>query len=268
MKLRLSNRIATRLAVGAIATGLTAAVCAGAAPDAPPAPTKPTTQPTAPPVPQDLASIKKSFVQLANSDWAVRSEALTRLMSLSADALPLLQKAVEESRPVVPAQATVLRQIVTQVFLSGDVYPNNPADGFLGIHMEEITLSFSDAGADDRAGTNTRVVVTDRMPGFPGARTLLDGDVILAILDRPDVTLHTSAEFAGAVKGMGAGATVHFEILRQGRVIRVPVKLDARPLEAEQIMIEEFLKMLNRRRTRAEEYWSTHFAALMKEGVS
>jgi hypothetical protein len=253
------------------AIGLAISLCVSAAPDASPtsAPaTNPTTRPAEQAAPHDLASIKKSFAELANPDSTIRSVALTRLMSLPADALPLLHKVVEEGRPLVPAQATVLRQIVTQVFLSGEVFESNSADGFLGVHMDTVALNYGDAAPEDHPGVSSGVVVTDRMPGFPGARMLHDGDVILAILERPGVSLGSAAEFSIAVKSMGAGATIHFQVLRRGQVIQVPIKLDARPVEADPFLIDEFLKLLNRRRARADEYWSTHFAAMVKEGVS
>ena len=110
--------------------------------------------------------------------------------------------------------------------------------------------------------------MTDRMPGFPGARMLHDGDVILAILERPDADLRSSMGFSTAVKGMVGRATIHFQVLRQGQVIQVPIKLEARPVEADQFLVDEFRKFLNRRRTRSDAYWTTHFAAIVKEGVS
>ena len=213
----------------------------------------------------DEAAIKASFADLANSDSALRAEALVRLMSLKAEDLPTLKKVVEASRPLLPAQACVLRQIVTQVFLSGEHYEGNPAAGFLGIRMELTAVTFREAAAEDARVATAGVVIVERMPGFAGARTLRDGDVILSILDRPDAPVRELQDFATVVREMGAGATVHFMILRQGQVIRVAVKLDPRPLEADGFGMTD---LLDRRRARAEEYWATHFASVVKESVS
>jgi hypothetical protein len=225
-----------------------------------------TTQPADTRTIDDLAAIKSWFSDLASADGTLRDDALTNLMGLKSSDLPALKQVVEESRPLVPAQASVLRQIVTQVFLSGEHYEGDPAAGFLGIRMEQTAVSFRDPALPDAPVTNAGVVIVERMPGFAGARMLRDGDVILAILDRPDAPLRDPQDFALAVKDMGAGATVHFQVLRRGQVIRAAVKLDVRPLEANQGF--GMNDLLERRRLRADEFWAGHFALLVKEGVS
>ncbi len=225
-----------------------------------------TTQPADSRAADELAPIKAWFTDLASKDSTLRDAALTNLMGIKASELPALRQVVEESRPLVPAQASVLRQIVTQVFLSGEHYDGDPAAGFLGIRMEQTVVSFRDPAQGESPVTNAGVVIVERMPGFPGARMLRDGDVILAILDRPDAPLRDPQDFALAVKDMGAGATVHFQILRRGQIMRAAVKLDVRPLEANQGF--GMNDLLERRRLRADEFWATHFASLVKEEVS
>ena len=154
---------------------------------------------------------------------------------------------------------------MTQVFLAGQAYEGNLAAGFLGVHMEAAGASVRDAGPVDLSPPDVGVVIVERMPGFAGGRMLRNGDLILGILERPDVPLRNPSDFALTVREMGAGAMVHFVILRQGRVIRVGVKLDSRPLEADQFTMADFL---DRRRTLADTYWAVHFAPLMKGGIS
>ena len=55
---------------------------------------------------------------------------------------------------------------------------------------------------------------------------LLDGDVILGVAERQDVRMLDVFEFQAFVQSITPGATVHFQILRQGQVMRVPVTLD------------------------------------------
>ena len=221
------------------------------------------TQPAAPAA-EDLKAIRASFADLANADPVVRSDAMVKLMGLKADELPQLKAVVQENRPLLPAQACVLEQIVTQVFLSGDPYESDPTQGFLGIKMETVQVTFHDALANEVHEHTLGVVVTDRMPGFPAARMLQDGDLILSILDHSEVSIQDARAFAAIVKDMGAGATVHFLILRHGQIIRVAVKLDPRPSSAD-LGVDNLLGL---RRERANKYWEAEFAPLVKENVS
>lgn len=223
-----------------------------------------TTQPSSDHRGDEVEAIKASFADLANSDPAVRIDAMNKLMGMKPEALPVLKKVVAESSPLLPAQASVLRQIVTHVFLSGDPYDGNPASGFLGIRMEQTMVTFRDVSPNDAAGVNSSVVITHRMPGFPGARALQNGDVILSILDRPGAAISEPREFALVVMDMGAGTTVNFLILRHGQIMRVAAKLAPRPLDADRGVDE----LVARRQKRADEYWAAEFASLVKEGVS
>jgi hypothetical protein len=68
---------------------------------------------------------------------------------------------------------------------------------------------------------------------------------------------------------MGAGQTIHFQVLRQGQVIRVPVTLDARPDETEFVPggPPPMQRLLDDREQAVREYWEREFAPLLKEGV-
>lgn len=230
---------------------------------------EPATRPSDPaasdPPPAGLKEIKAAFSGLANADPDVRSEAMLTLMGLTADDLPALKKVVVESRPLHPAQANALEQIVTHVFLSGENnYDTVPGAGFLGITLEAARVTFGDLPAGEPHAPRIGVVVTDRMPGFPGARTLQDGDVILSILDLPNFTIEDTQTFIEAVRDMRAGATVHFLILRHGQIVRTGVKLAPRPVDVER----GARTLIDMRRRHAAEYWTTEFAPLVKERVS
>ncbi|MDB5301060.1 MAG: hypothetical protein JWO87_2723, partial [Phycisphaerales bacterium] len=141
---------------------------------------EPTTRPSE--KTDSATQIRTWFGDLASREAAVRQDAEANLMGMGASSLPALQKAVEESRPILPSQAMVLRKIVTQVFLSGVQYDGNPTEGFLGIRMEEARMPFNDdAPVDEKRPPITGVVIVERMPGFAGARVLRDGDVVLGI---------------------------------------------------------------------------------------
>src|SRR5689334_16743687 len=93
--------------------------------------TLPTSRPAA-----DLASIRHLLAQLASDNFGVRESARIALMGLDRADLPTLREAVKQSLPLEPSQAIVLRDIVTQAYLSGDPYDKaQGSQGFLGISL-------------------------------------------------------------------------------------------------------------------------------------
>jgi hypothetical protein len=71
--------------------------------------------------------------------------------------------------------------------------------------------------------------------------------------------------FMRTVKGLGAGQTLTFEVLRQGRIINVSLTLDRRPSGLENIgFIQEFIST---RAEKAETYWKKEFDPLLVDLV-
>ena len=68
-----------------------------------------------------------------------------------------------------------------------------------------------------------------------------------------------------AVREAGAGGTLHFQVLRRGRLVKVAITLDARPDDARQMQSMEDLD--RSRRDKAEAYWREAFAPLLRESV-
>ena len=211
----------------------------------------------------ELASMRQWFADLDDADASVREAARRNLMGMRRGDLPAFRQLVQESQPLQPAQAAVLKQIVTHVFLSGDTYDTTNAEGFLGVKMQETSVRLPAAEGADAFAPAVGVVIVERMPGFVGARMLVDGDVILGILERPDVRTLGMYEFQLVVKGVQPGTTIHFQVLRQGQVIRVAVAPDPRPFEADVNMQD----LVYRRQRKADEYWEKVFAPSLKEGV-
>jgi hypothetical protein len=210
--------------------------------------------------------IRQWFADLANADPAIRADAMTHLMGLASSDLITLKNVVREYGPIEPAQATVLRTIVTQAFLAGEDYHGKPDVGFLGVRMDTTGTGFHDVTTGATTKAKPGVVIVERMPGFAGARMLRDGDVILALRDRPDTPLGDTNQFSDAIRQFKPGTIVHFQVLRQGEITDVPIKLDSRPLEADPgFGMDEFIEA---RQRRADEYWSSDFAPLVKESVS
>jgi hypothetical protein len=234
----------------------------------------------------------KWFAELASADGKVRDAAKVSLMGLERDDLPALRKLVEQRRPLLPSQAVVLKEIVTQMYLSSDTFDMavNGRDGFLGIRPAEVSVGTRPA--DDQVAHQAvqpvpqvqqfpiefgmvdptqvcGIMVMDRMPGFAGARVLQNGDVILGIVERPKIQFRGAADFSLAIRALGAGEKVHFDVLRQGQVIRIEVILGPRPDDAENIPggMNPMQKLLERRAKEVNDLWEAQFAPLLEEGV-
>jgi hypothetical protein len=238
------------------------------------------------------AMMGKWFGDLANADGKVRDAAKVSLMGLGRDDLPALRKLVEQRRPLLPSQAVVLKDIVTQIYLSGDTFDTvvNGRDGFLGIRPAEVSVGIRQTddqpgqppvpqvlpnapfpGAIDMIDPNQvcGILVMDRMPGFAGARSLQNGDIILGIVERPKTQFRGATDFSLAIRGLGAGEKVHFEVLRQGQIMRIEIILGPRPDDAESVPggITPMQKLLERRAKEVNDLWEDQFAPLLEEGV-
>ena len=208
--------------------------------------------------------MRQWFADLDDPDSSVREQARVNLMGMRRPELPEFQKLIRDSRPLMPAQAAVLRQIVTHVYLAGEEYTTTGTEGFLGVRMSETSVRLPAGDGADQFAPAVGVVIVERMPGFVGARMLLDGDVVLGVTERPDVRTLDVNQFQMVVRQITPGTTVHFQVMRQGQVIRVPVTLDPRPFDPDTFILQD---LIYRRQKKAEEYWDHSFGQLVKESV-
>jgi hypothetical protein len=215
------------------------------------------------PEPPAIAPVRQAFAELDHADAAVRDAARLKLMGMGRRDLDAFRKLVQESLPLMPSQAAVLRQIVTHVFLAGEQYDTTGIEGFLGVKMQETSVRLPAADGADQFAPAVGVVIVERMPGFVGSRMLVDGDVVLGVVERPDVRTLGMYEFQMVVKSVSPGTTIHFQVMRQGQVVRVPVAPDPRPFEADGLMQD----LIYRRQRQADDYWEKSFAKVLKEGV-
>jgi hypothetical protein len=232
------------------------------------------------------ATMRRAFTELADPRADVREAARSTLMGLDRRYLDDLRALVERSRPLRPAQATALRQIVTHVYLTGEPYDPEGHAGFLGVRAQQIAITSADdalaAGrppgnetgdpggvapvapqADDTALPRVGMVVISRLPGFVAHRVLLDGDVILGIVEQPTVTFVDRYAFTSAIKKMQAGETFHLNILRRGRVLKIELTLDRRPNIVNNDLAGDAFD--HDRRAKADAYWRKAFAPLLPE---
>lgn len=225
--------------------------------------TRPTTAPATRPT-ADIASIKRLVTGLADNRYETREACRIELMGLKRTELGMLRDAVKMSLPLEPDQVNVLRDIVMQIYLAGDDYETEPG-AFLGISlagpMREETQGL--------LSINRGVAVVSCVPGFCAYRMLQSGDVILSMTTGDGKIVFESPDpeerFRPAVMAVGPGNTVTFEVLRQGRIISVPLTLDRRPRGVENSgFIQQFT---NDRAVAAEAYWKKDFASLLNEPV-
>jgi hypothetical protein len=245
---------------------LAAAVAFTVPPATPAADRGPTTAPaTWPSPPAKLVERARHLVaQLAAKDYPTRAAARLELMGFRRADLGAIREGVRRNLPLLPSQVIVLREIVTHVYLSGDLYVIDPnAGGFLGVslpnpmfHPEEQNLLALDRG----------VPIVDRVPGFPAYRFLKNGDILIALtLNGERVEFNDTKELQQAVGSVPAGHTVTFEVLRQGQLLRVPILLSPRPL-AVTLSVRDSLKLdefNGRRAVESNEVWEREFAPLL-----
>jgi hypothetical protein len=210
-----------------------------------------------PPASQPSTQIKEWFNQLSDARPEIRSQAIDKLMALPDTQLLTLREVVEQSRPLSPSQSVALRDIVTQVYLSGQPY-EAVADGggFLGLIWPPFP-----AMAVMEDDSEPGVVVRRRVPGTPAYAALREGDVILKVREisvDPETFKRT---FTDLVKPFRAGDTLTMQIMRDGRLMTLPITLKPRPANLTgEGRLEAWMA---ERRDRADEYWNQTFRPLV-----
>jgi hypothetical protein len=212
-----------------------------------------TTQPSDPA--PSLTQIQKWFDDLANTEPARRDVARSGLLGLGRQDLPELLEVVRRSTPLAPAQATVLHDVVTHVWLSGEAYPSNLRAGFLGVMLQRDRSGLPMVDGVDPSSSG--VLILDCMPGFCGFRSLRPGDIVVGAIFAEPVRISTRDELVQAVSATPPGKSLRLQVLRHGRVAEIPVQVNARPLAADDPAGPD--QFLNERQVKAEEYWRTNF---------
>jgi hypothetical protein len=201
-------------------------------------------------------SIARWVTQLADARQDVRDVARQKLLALRRKDLATLRAVVQQRLPLSPAELEPLRDIVMHVYLSEESYMADHSTGFVGVVFDEDQREVElESGA---------VEIRRRIPGFCGWRYLEDGDLVLAIGMNPGnlVEVRAHQEMISEVKRYAAGQTVLFRLLRRGRILTVPLILDAKP---SQISGGEILIAFQAERAaQAEAYWDSSFEPLIQ----
>ncbi len=217
---------------------------------------------------------RRYFNQLTDPDPKVRDQARQDLMGIKGEDLPKLRQLVVDHLPISPDQTAALRDIVRQAYLASEKYDipggasTDPSgsDGpfFLGL-MWGIEL--------DAADTRLGVTVDERLPGFPSYRFLRKGDMILGIWIHPDTPLPKQPDWLtpnrqaliSAISSSPRSQDIVLQLIRNGQVITVPIKMAPKPLDADPTHPESLQTFKALRAERAETYWQENFAPLFEK---
>jgi hypothetical protein len=238
--------------------------------------------------------VRQWFNELADTNVGVREQARVALMGLRVDELGILREIIDASRPVGPAQAAVLRDIVLHVYVSatrfsrlddrlelytGNPYPGMRPSGFFGVSLEAMPFTLAPparAGDELERVLARAVLIRETWPGFAGFRYLRPGDIVVAIKGEVPEVAPTLNLLQDAVSSAAPGEPFAIRVLRQGRIIDVSIPLSARPPwvpvprainpDPSQVRLKQ-----NDRMRFAERYWNNAFAPLLisrSDGIS
>jgi hypothetical protein len=246
----------------ALILSLPLAAFADDAPATPPGKREPASKPST-----HVETIARLLDKLTADDFTTRDSARLALMALKREDLSDVREAVRRSLPLQPSQIVVLRDVVTHVYLSGDPYEGTEdGSGFLGVSLPS---AFEDRGL---MSLEQGVAIVARVPGFCAYRALQNGDVVLS-MKAPggvEVTFGSTEQFIATVQTVRAGQSVSFDVLREGKVVTVQIKLDRRPnvLDPNRFGNRDALRtFMSHRADEADELWDKDFAPLLGEKV-
>lgn len=193
--------------------------------------------------------IQQWFTDLNHADPNVRDDARFELMGLQRGELGILKSVIKASQPVQPAQASVLHDVVVQVFLAGETYQPS-ASPFIGIFDRP----------DFRAEESTYCI-----PGFVAFRVMQPGDMVVGVGNYRFAVPCSVMDLKTAFVGARPGDVVRMTVIRRGELKELHLKLDAKP---ENFNIEQIDNYIVERSRRAEAFWQQEFAPLVNPSVS
>lgn len=199
--------------------------------------------------------IDRYVTQLSDDRSSIRESARHALMKLQRSDLPALRRVISQRLPLPANERELLRGIVDQVYLSECTYPGDPRHGFLGVQFD------GEQGLD--TGEPGGVEIRHLIPGLAASRYLESGDVVLSIIGADGKwDIKVSEELIEAIKTCMANERLVFKVLRRGRILMLPVVLDAVP--ANLSTIDQVPEFINQRQNEADAYWNAAFAPLFE----
>jgi hypothetical protein len=201
------------------------------------------------------AQITQWFAQLADPDPAVRDAARQKLMDLPRSDLAALERIVADHRPLAPAQAVALHEVVLHVHLSSAPYQyNQDGGGFMGVQLV--------AGNNYEPLHVEGAIVQQRFPGLVAFQMLRDGDIIVGA-EESGTPITSADTLRNTIDMFHPGQTVHLKVQRAGRLMIIPITLDFRPANQ-----GTFQEQRNRQMQTAEQLWMERFQPLLEPVTS
>jgi len=201
-----------------------------------------------------LEAIEKSLAKLNDPDPQIRQGAHDALMQLHHADLPLLRDVVSRQANLAPEQLAALQDVVIQLFLQSDEMPSPPVQGFLGLHWSSLHVGVP--------GSDLGVIVEDRIPGFAAYKALQPGDIILELVDHPEIDVRDRNSFVSKIATMHAGDPVRMKVARAGRVIDATIVLNPRPAD---LADQNFDLWVAQRRQAALDFWNQQFTPILHQ---
>ncbi|MDP9172481.1 MAG: hypothetical protein M3O30_01265 [Planctomycetota bacterium] len=202
------------------------------------------------------AQLQSWIIDLGNDDSEIREKVTQALMSLGREDLVRLRDAALLQKDLLPGQINALHDVVTQVFLATEPYTPLP-NAFLGLRWPSPPM-----GDANSAG----IAVYDRIPGFCAYRMLRPGDMIVKVQEQPLLDMHDLSQFTGFILAHQPGDTLHFDVLRAGSIIHVPIVLDAKPQDLG--LGVDFHEWTAGRMKKVDEFWQTTFGGIDHDAVA
>jgi len=213
--------------------------------------------------PSSSQGVNILFEQLAHADAATRENARQKLLQLSSEQLPEVLAALKHHAPLLPAQLSAVREVVPHLFLRGLKYEASVDAGFLGVKFAQSYDPLQP------------IVVESRIPGFVAFAQLRDGDIILGTVHQGRVRpmrINDNPSFAQIIRASPPGQDLQLEIQRANRVLRVTLRIDARPIMQGAPGLDQegvaLTAICNARLRKAELFWRDHVAPLLANDPS
>jgi len=193
---------------------------------------------------------------------SVREEAREQLIKLHRSDLLAFRRAIARGPTLSPEQQELVRGVVEQVYISEIPYDGDANRGFLGVMFDpeqQLRILTGEPG---------EVEIRRCIPGLSASRYLEVGDRVLSITGPGGSReLHSCKELKATVLEFNAKQALTFKVLRRGRILSLPVVLDATPLTLVSAVtdVESQLRLadfLNQRQAEADGYWNDTFAPL------
>ncbi len=183
-----------------------------------------TTPDTSPPTSTaQQRQVARTVGALASDKWRTRRQAQRRLLSTKGFILPQLAAAMAKTKN--PEQRNRLLRICMQLYLRQFNWLHH-GNAFIGVEFITDPLELRKHGKPQWIPA---VAVVRTVPGFPGGLYLRENDLIMGINGHKIPAYNTATAFRAEIQKHPPGSRITLLLLRDGKLIRVSLKLTGIP---------------------------------------